>query len=71
MVSNLWYGRCYNWLWLFEVDYQLCLIMTPFLLFYIYFKHKWMKRLFYCLQLIAIVVSVLMSSSLQSTKKMS
>ena len=36
MISNFFEANCYNWLWLIELDFQLCFIFIPVLLLYIH-----------------------------------
>jgi len=68
MISNLMKGKCYNWLWLFEIDFQLCLITVPFLLFYIKFSSKTSRALFYFIQICLILSSVFLAYYIKTTK---
>ena len=70
MVSNFFNTSCYNWLWLFELDFQLCFIFVPTLLLYISWKHKECnicKYLFYGIQLVFLVCSILVAYYLKDT----
>lgn len=57
MVSNIFKSNCYNWLWLLELDFQLCFIFVPVLLLYIYRENKVLNFLFYFVQIVLIVCS--------------
>ena len=57
MVSNIFKSNCYNWLWLLELDFQLCFIFVPVLLLYIYRENKVLNFLFYFVQIVLILCS--------------
>lgn len=64
MAGNTQFGRCFNWLWLFEVDIQLCLFFTSLLLVYIRFTSRKARALFYSLQVVTLIASVVSQSLL-------
>jgi hypothetical protein len=58
MVSNLVDEKCYNFLWLLELDFQLCFIFVPLLVLYILsFTEKIYKYAFFIIQFIFLASS--------------
>ena len=57
MVSNLFKSECYNWLWLLELDFQLCCIFIPTLLLYINKEQRICKFLFHGVQITLVLCS--------------
>lgn len=53
MISNLVNEKCYNSMWLLELDFQLCFIFVPLLVLYIRSStNKVSKYTFMCIQII-------------------
>ena len=61
MLSNFITSDCYNWLWLLQLDFQLCFIFIPVLLLYIHWDKKICKYLFFVIQGIFVLCSILVA----------
>lgn len=58
MISNFFDCTCYNWLWLFELDFQLGFIFVPLLLLYIKKQTTLLKYAFYLIQTLLLFGSI-------------
>lgn len=62
MISNFIEKKCYNPLWLLELDFQLCFIFVPLLILYIKSQSvKMLKYVFYLFQFLLLVASLSVS----------
>lgn len=53
MIANFFQSPCFNWLWLVQLDFQLCVIFVPLLLLYLNSNTSTIQKyLFYSIQII-------------------
>lgn len=60
LVENFSENYCNSWLWLWEIDIQLCIFFTPLLLLYCSCKSRLSKLLFVAIQLVLLTSSMLL-----------